>query len=152
MDDHPNRLTSSIPRRLYTLQHLQVCFSTSIARSSPALCSTVYTKLAFMIPQVLLLDGNDLTGVIDEDVGNLKHLTYLDLSHNRLFGKLPAGLFECTKLVHLRLKNNYLSGKIVKNIGQLANVEILDLGDNAFEGLIPETAPCTAFDAVEVYI
>ena len=91
--------------------------------------------------QVLLLDGNELTGPLSAEIGRLRHLAYLDLSHNRFYSKLPLALFQCTALAHLRLRDNQFSGTLPAVISRLHKLEVLDIGDNSFSGSIPERSP-----------
>jgi hypothetical protein len=91
--------------------------------------------------QVLLLDGNELTGPLSAEIGRLRHLAYLDLSHNRFYSKLPLALFQCTALAHLRLRDNQFSGTLPAVISRLHKLEALDIGDNSFSGSIPERSP-----------
>ncbi|CAL9019955.1 unnamed protein product [Prunus brigantina] len=69
-----------------------------------------------------------------------KSLVQVDLSKNNLnssiFQLLPGAY---TNLVSLDLSENKLSGRIPESIGQMSNLVFLDLHMNSFEGVISET-------------
>nr|GEZ02759.1 leucine-rich repeat-containing protein [Tanacetum cinerariifolium] len=67
---------------------------------------------------------------------NLPHLTYLDLSHNRLNGTLPSGLFTSPSLQYLSLWNNMFSGNIPFHSFALPSLKVLVLGNNQLAGQI----------------
>ncbi|THG14255.1 hypothetical protein TEA_018134 [Camellia sinensis var. sinensis] len=60
----------------------------------------------------LNLSMNHLRGTIPEKIGNLKQLETLDLSKNELSGPIPSSMASLTFLNHLNLSYNNLSGKI----------------------------------------
>ena len=65
------------------------------------------------------------------------HVTQLDLSGNNLSGPLPPEIGDLIHLERLRLFKNTLSGPIPPEIGKLAKVRNLALSSNEFEGPIP---------------
>ena len=71
------------------------------------------------------LQGNDITGEIPEEFGNLTSLTKLDLENNRLTGEIPVSLGSLTKLqflyvilsaLHFLYHVRYLFGSISSEV------------------------------------
>jgi Leucine-rich repeat (LRR) protein len=58
------------------------------------------------------LSWNQLTGDIPGNIGLLKDLESLDLSHNHLSGPIPPSMASMTFLSHLNLSYNNLSEQI----------------------------------------
>ena len=70
---------------------------------------------------------------------NLGNLKSLDLSHNRLDGRIDQISWEnLDNLRELDLSENLLKGEIPGTIGDLGSLERLDLGHNGLSGEIPE--------------
>ena len=87
----------------------------------------------------LWLDGNQLSGSIPSELGNLANLERLSLSRNSLSGPIPPGLLNLTELKELYLHTNQLSGTIPSSLSNLAGLEILLLYGNRFTGTIPSS-------------
>ena len=80
---------------------------------------------------------NGLTGVIPPELGNLRMLEQLLLSHNFLSGEIPAELGNLTNLKQLTLNSNYLTGEIPVELSRITDLEVLNLADNRLHGSIP---------------
>ena len=90
--------------------------------------------------QYLQLGWNLLNNKIPKSISNLKYLTVLDVSCNRLGGSLDNDVFRLlVNLETLNLSSNYLTGMIPSSIGQLVKLTILNLSSNQFTGSIPTT-------------
>ena len=85
----------------------------------------------------LVLSGNQLSGAIPPELGQLASLQYLGLNHNQLSGVIPAELGSLASLQSLELNSNQLSGTIPPELGGLANLQRLDLSSNQLSGSIP---------------
>ena len=85
----------------------------------------------------LFLTGNDLTGTIPPELGQLAKLQALDLSDNTLTGAVPPELGQLAKLQRLDLYDNTLTGAIPPELGQLAQLQVLRLHNNTLTGAIP---------------
>ncbi|XP_028079632.1 receptor-like protein EIX2 [Camellia sinensis] len=64
-------------------------------------------------------------------------LKMIDLSSNKLTGKLPQQVASLAGLVSLNLSRNNLAGRIIQDIGQMKMLEVLDLSANRLSGEIP---------------
>ncbi|KAK4347262.1 hypothetical protein RND71_033601 [Anisodus tanguticus] len=67
------------------------------------------------------------------------NLTYVDLSGNKLEGKIPSSLTELENLVHLNLSSNSLNGTIPNSFGNLLSLENVSLAENSLSGSIPKS-------------
>ncbi|KAG5546042.1 hypothetical protein RHGRI_018271 [Rhododendron griersonianum] len=79
------------------------------------------------------LKGQNLTGNIPEEFGNLSYLQEIDLSRNYFSGSIPTS-FSQLPLTNLSLLGNSINGSIPKEIGDIATLEHLVLEDNQLEG------------------
>jgi hypothetical protein len=89
--------------------------------------------------QDLQLYANQLTGTIPPQLGNLTQLTKLYLSQNQLTGSIPPELGNLTKLLYLYLNDNQLSGPIPPELGNLTKVVRFYIQNNQLSGNIPTT-------------
>ena len=85
----------------------------------------------------LSLLGNQLSGSIPSELGNLANLQALNLWGNQLSGPIPSELGNLDNLQALRLDSNQLSGSIPSELGNLADLKALSLGNNQFSGCVP---------------
>ncbi len=83
------------------------------------------------------ISGNNLTGTIPPEIGNITNLTYLSLYANHLTGNVPIQLYNLSKLESLILSENELTGNIPAAISNLTILKYLLLDVNAFSGTIP---------------
>jgi hypothetical protein len=84
----------------------------------------------------VILEGNNLTGTISSEVGNLTGLIELNLQHNFIGGSIPAALGSLPALQVFDLSGNLLTGGILAFTGP-SNVTELDLKENNLTGGIP---------------
>lgn len=64
-------------------------------------------------------------------------LQSIDLSSNKLVGKIPKRIGSLTGLISLNLSRNSLTGKIIQEIGWMKMLESLDMSTNELSGGIP---------------
>ncbi|CAL4958214.1 unnamed protein product [Urochloa decumbens] len=75
-------------------------------------------------------------GDIPESIGCLVRLQRLNLSYNTFSGPLPANLSSCVSLLSLDLSRNKLHGRIAHH-SNMTSLNYLGLGKNQLEGPIP---------------
>ncbi|QHO56241.1 putative leucine-rich repeat receptor-like protein kinase [Arachis hypogaea] len=88
-------------------------------------------------PVVMSLDLSSmgLSGILNgSSIGGLTHLTYLNLSHNKLSGKIPKEIGDCLNLEYLYLNNNQFQGPIPDELGNLSRLRSLNICNNKLNG------------------
>ncbi|KAL2467350.1 Leucine-rich repeat protein kinase family protein [Abeliophyllum distichum] len=86
---------------------------------------------------MLDLNGQYLQGILAPELGNLAHLTFLNLSKNNFSGTIPPQFGQLMALEVLDLRNNNLNGTVPAEFGRLHSLKRLLLCNNRFEGRIP---------------
>lgn len=67
------------------------------------------------------------------------NLSYVDLSGNKLRGRIPTSLTEMENLVFLNLSSNLLNGTIPVSFGDLSSLQNVSLASNSLSGSIPDS-------------
>ena len=91
------------------------------------------SELSFLEIQFSQLSGN-----IPEELGKLKHLYHLNLSYNQLSGEIPTSISQMTRLQYLELHKNQLSGEIPNSIWQMPSLKRIELQYNQLSGELPQ--------------
>lgn len=86
---------------------------------------------------LLWLQGNSISGSIPSEIGNLVDLNSLKIWNNQLTGAIPSSLGNLSRLTELELQNNSLTDMIPDEIGNLSRLQKLDLSNNLLDGVIP---------------
>ncbi|KAL7169698.1 hypothetical protein ACSBR2_034683 [Camellia fascicularis] len=89
--------------------------------------------------QSLTVSGNQISGNIPVDFGNLVSLNAVDMSYNRLTGTIPTSIGKLHKIQELGFGKNKLSGEIPSSIGNWTLANQLWLEENDFQGNIPSS-------------
>ncbi|KAG9442045.1 hypothetical protein H6P81_017899 [Aristolochia fimbriata] len=85
----------------------------------------------------LNLSHNKLHGKIFPGGTNFTSLVFLLLNNNKLSGTIPTGLENSKSLKYVDIRNNYLTGNISIHLPVLLKTKFLLLGSNHFQGEIP---------------
>ncbi|GJW95678.1 leucine-rich repeat protein [Tanacetum coccineum] len=91
-----------------------------------------YVDSSVVYSKALCLQDNLFNESIPISLCRRTDLQYLDLSRNRLTGRVPE------LLRRLNLNDNHFTGELPPALGNLRELRMLDLGDNGFTGNIPE--------------
>lgn len=98
----------------------------------------------------LWLPWKGLTGTISLSIGNLTHLSHLNLSHNRLSGEFPSSL-SSNYIKIIDLSSNHFQGKIPSTIFRLTqNLITFNVSNNSFTGLISWSAWVDSFCSIRL--
>jgi hypothetical protein len=95
------------------------------------LCSQEY-----MVERVYV-ENNQMMGSIPSELGLLKQLTWLGLSHNELTGSIPSELGLLNQLTTLHLSYNQLTESLPSELGLLKQLNGLGLIYNQLTGSLP---------------
>ncbi|GFQ04594.1 protein too many mouths [Phtheirospermum japonicum] len=125
---------SSISPSITKLPHLRTLFFYRCFNDNPQPIPPFLGRLGSSL-QTLVLRENGHVGPIPHELGNLTHLTILDLHRNNLNGSIPVSLGRITGLRSLDLSCNRLSGSI-PNIS-FPTLSVLDLNQNHLTGPLP---------------
>ncbi|XP_073006943.1 probable LRR receptor-like serine/threonine-protein kinase At1g53440 isoform X1 [Typha latifolia] len=82
------------------------------------------------------LKGQNLTGILPDELANLTFLSSIDFSRNYLNGSIPTK-WASLPLTHLSLQGNRISGSIPEEIGSITALQNISLEGNQLQGPIP---------------
>ncbi|PON67340.1 LOW QUALITY PROTEIN: LRR domain containing protein [Trema orientale] len=77
-----------------------------------------------------IVTSNQINGPLDPEIGNLKDLTRMDLSNNKLSGFILNRFMQLTEVQFLNLSHNAFSSHIAPDVGLLNQLKVVDLSRN----------------------
>ncbi|XP_008345545.3 probable LRR receptor-like serine/threonine-protein kinase At3g47570 [Malus domestica] len=130
-----NRFEGSIPPSLGNYRNILF-----LNLSSNNLTGTIPKMLMELSTLSISLDlsNNYLTGPLPLEVGDLVHLTEINVLRNNLSGEIPSTIGSCASLERLYLQGNKFEGTIPQSLKYLKGLEKLDISSNNLSGQIPE--------------
>ena len=75
-----------------------------------------YSRFTYSRLKFIILNYNNLSGSIPDDIGDLVNVTHLRLDNNNLTGEIPPSIGDMINMEYLYLRNNNLSGEIPQSI------------------------------------
>ncbi|KAG5524260.1 hypothetical protein RHGRI_031062 [Rhododendron griersonianum] len=88
--------------------------------------------------RTLVLDDNNIRGLIPEEIGRLFRLRILSLRNNSFEGAIPPSFGNLSSLLKSRFHSHLnLTGHLPRQIDNLRNLEVLQVSDNKLSGRIP---------------
>ncbi|KAI3835774.1 hypothetical protein MKW92_025122 [Papaver armeniacum] len=99
--------------------------------------TTVQLEQMYLYNSGFDLSCNIFDGRIPEEIGLLKELVMLNLSHNHFWSNIPASVGNMSGLQSLDLSSNRLSGSIPQNLTSIDRLGFLNLSHNNLSGRIP---------------
>lgn len=81
--------------------------------------------------------SNTLTGIIPEEIANLKKLYSFIITANKFTGTIPESITKLTNLGVIAIDRNNLEGPIPEGIGDLKKLKVFWASDNNLIGNIP---------------
>ncbi|CAN6234717.1 unnamed protein product [Urochloa humidicola] len=136
---YKNSISGSIPYSLCFLESLSILdLSGNMLSGEVPTCNEDSSPFGGMA--LLNLNRNNLSGVFPSALRMSQNLEFLDLSHNRFSGNLPAWIADkLPSLASLLLRSNNFSGNIPVNLAKMKGLQYIDLACNTISGQIPES-------------
>ncbi|KAL6134839.1 hypothetical protein ACLB2K_067067 [Fragaria x ananassa] len=97
------------------------------------------------LPRALYLGWNSLSGTIPIEIGQLKFLQVIDLSHNNFSGSIPDQMSNLSNLEKLDLSYNHLSGAIPASLTALNFLSFFSVAYNDLQGFVPSGGQFNTF-------
>lgn len=146
LDLHSNRLQGNIPYpppNAVLVDYSNNSFTSSI----PDDIGNFMTFTLFFS-----LSNNSITGVIPETLCNATNLSVLDLSKNKLSGKMPTCLIKMSEILGvLNLRGNRLNGTLPVTFLGNCGLQTLDLNGNQLGGMVPKSlANCRKLEVLDL--
>ncbi|KAM0036969.1 putative protein kinase RLK-Pelle-LRR-XI-1 family [Helianthus debilis subsp. tardiflorus] len=78
-------------------------------------------------------------------------LGYLGVVNNKLTGRIPKSLYNCTSLIRVRLDGNQITGDVSERSGIYPNLNYINLNDNKLYGKISDNwSKCRNFTTIQM--
>ncbi|KAJ1443715.1 Leucine-rich repeat [Sesbania bispinosa] len=135
-----NSLTGKIPPLICNfkfLVHLDLSFN-NLSGMVPTCLGNFSQSL-----EILMLQGNKLSGLIPQTYMMKSSLKMIDLSNNNLQGQLPRAMVNCRMLEYLDVSYNQINDSFPFWLGALPELKVIALHHNQLHGPIWCPMTCT---------
>nr|XP_015885362.1 probable leucine-rich repeat receptor-like protein kinase At1g35710 [Ziziphus jujuba var. spinosa] len=86
----------------------------------------------------LNLSSTNLNGTLQNlSFSSFPNIISINLAQNHLYGDIPLGLYNVSKVIDLDLSSNHLSKFLSPMVGSLSSVSTFHIGGNGLSGSIP---------------
>ena len=114
--------------------------TTDLDRQGENLSGEIPSEIGNLVNLVEIhINNNNFTGSIPSEICNLSNLETLNLSTTNITGSIPECIGNLTNLVYIFIYNTDLNGAIPMSIGNLINLRGLGLWENQLGGNIPSS-------------
>lgn len=86
----------------------------------------------------IYLPYNNMSGSLQNSIGDLSECTHLSLKYNAISGSIPSSIGNMKSLTELYVQRNKFTGTIPVELGNLENLERVSMWGNQLTGSIPE--------------
>ncbi|KAJ0228668.1 Leucine-rich repeat-containing protein [Hirschfeldia incana] len=131
-----NMLEGEIPASFFNKKQIRL-----LDLSGNMLSGDIPLHANSIVPQVLLLQDNHLSGIISDWPWDGQ---VVDLRNNRISGNIPK-FSKSQNSRTVLLRGNNFTGSIPRQLCDLKNIQLLDLADNMLTGIIPSCLSKTSF-------
>ncbi|KAL6888499.1 hypothetical protein ACP4OV_009525 [Aristida adscensionis] len=149
LDVSNNNLTGEIPTELMEMPMVTTENSATYLDPRvfelPVYVGSLQYRITSAFGKVLNLGNNSLTGVIPQEIGQLKSLVILNFSYNSLSGEIPPQICNLSNLQVLDLSSNHLTGAIPSDLNNLNFLSAFNISHNDLEGPIPNGGQFSTF-------
>ncbi|KAL0672819.1 hypothetical protein Bca4012_000800 [Brassica carinata] len=96
-------------------------------------------NIGHALPEMVEMNGsyNGFEGAFPPSMGEMKNISFLDLSYNNFSGKLPRSILtSCFSLKYLMLSHNKFSGQFLPRGTNFTSLRVLRIENNLYKGEI----------------
>lgn len=133
-------LTEDLPRSIWECESMEVlALGNGIGKYSNAFTGIIPEDIVNLRNLYsLTITGNQFTGTIPKSITKLTNIGVISIDDNNLEGIIPEDIGNLVGLRTFWASYNNLNGSIPKSICNLINLQTFSIDDNKIEGVIPE--------------
>ncbi|KAK2656177.1 hypothetical protein Ddye_009229 [Dipteronia dyeriana] len=128
-------LNGTFPEKIFLVQTLETL---DLSNNKLLRGSVPHILMNNSLRTLMLSDTNFSGNTLPDSIGNLKHLSRIELAGCNFTGTIPTSISDLTELVYLDLSANNFSGQIL-SFHMSKNLTYLDLSRNFLNGVISST-------------